>query len=270
MSTLRFLLILTLPCMFFACKPLDAQDRHYRLELTDGTSGHVALVNEAHKPIEAFHFSGSCGAGGSESTYDSLDYPGGANSRHAVKGPNGRTISQAAVLDSSGSIPTAIFLPAQPSGCAWQADIDAVVYADGSYEGVENSVKRLQVRRDGMAAAVNYWADRFDRESTEALKFASTIADTERIASDDKTRVSSAGAHRSDLELSYWSGRRQVDASLLFRGQQSKNGPEAKYRSMVNLIHEWRAKIAADAALKRIDLIFPVPIAIREQEPAVR
>ena len=59
------------------CSSLRAQTRSYRLELTNGTSGLIVLVNVSDKPIAAFHFADQCGAGSSSFTRDVLDSPSG-------------------------------------------------------------------------------------------------------------------------------------------------------------------------------------------------
>ena len=63
-------------CALVCCLPLSAQSSSYHMELSDGTSGRVAVVNDSAKPIEAFHITGRCELAGLAMGYDMLRLPG--------------------------------------------------------------------------------------------------------------------------------------------------------------------------------------------------
>src|SRR5580700_6004196 len=143
--------------MLCGCTPLLAQVRGCHMELSDGTSGWVILVNDSEKTVEAYHLSAKCMSEGRprmgmEASYDALDSAGTSRS-----GP-GKVIAgiftHSDVAEPGTRMVSMENLAPQPFGCVWDAKFDAVIYADGSYEGDEMKVRRLQARRDGVVADV--------------------------------------------------------------------------------------------------------------------
>jgi len=156
---------------------LTAQTRHYRMELSSGTSGYVILENDSQSSIEAFHVKGQCGSVGMEATSDILE------------GPNGRFPNVAADTRSQRggihrwervSFANVTFI-AQPQPCTWKVEMNAVIFSDGSYEGDDAQVKALQAERDGIAASINYWAARMKTPPA-------TPAELDLIEADAKTQ----------------------------------------------------------------------------------
>ena len=252
--------------MLWGCVSLLAQSRSYHMELSDGTSGWVILVNDSQKTIEAYHFSAKCsgvrpGESGLELSYDALDFvgtvigvqgPGGGVTQHDVAEPGARIV----VLDH--------LLP-QPS-CEWKADINAVLYADGSYEGDEMSARGLQARRDGIAASVKYWADRLSQESAGKPNLEATQTDAERLTQEDEKKAHMfPGCGKLPLACQYWSGRSHVDRNVAHQAKSQKDGSEGSYRRIVQFITRWEKKMEADVALKKLDAVFPLAAALAEE-----
>jgi hypothetical protein len=87
-----------------------------------------------------------------EQTEDSLDGPGTIASI-----PDVRAAMQSDITGQGKRRISFLKLNPQPSGCAWKAEINAVIYSDGSYEGDEIAMRGMAARRDGIAAGVRYW-----------------------------------------------------------------------------------------------------------------
>ena len=230
------------------------QSQSYSLELSDGTTGRVMVVNESDQPMEAFHFHSECGNGGFEFVEDQLASWGSGSDltdlsgRHFrspyLLGPHQRGMSMRRVMP-------------QPSGCAAHSDIDAVVYADGSYEGDESAVQALQARRDGMAAALQFWIERLNGEDLQRLDVGSLGEEAGRLKHTDETKYSCRVA---PIACSYWLGRLQVDQNVLLQLKPNDGEDDpATLRRILGLLVRWQKKIGDDAAFKKLDGQFPLP-----------
>jgi hypothetical protein len=235
------------------------------MELSERTSGWVILVNDSKKSIEAFHVSVECeiseakGGGGTQYTYDSLQSPG---SRHSSPSFGGKIVLQDDVIAPKGQLISSTRLSPQPSGCERKADITAVIYSDGSYEGDEMAARAIQAQRDGTADGVRYWADRFHRESAHAPVDA--VIDQANMFS--QVANSHGGCNGASLACEYWTGRRFVDLNVANWLEGSKQSTaDHRYKQTVELIEAWQRKIDTDSALKKMDITFSLPTALTEQ-----
>jgi hypothetical protein len=259
-----------LVCLTMLCGcALLAQSRSYHMELSDGTSGWGILVNDSQKTIEAYHFSAKCrgvrpGESGLELSYDALDFDGTVI---GFQGPGG-LVTQRDVSEPGARIAVQQLLP-QPS-CEWKADINAVLYADGSYEGDEMSARGLQARRDGIAASVKYWTDRLSQESAGKPNLEATHTDAERLTQEDEKKAHMfPGCGKLPLTCQYWRGRSHVDRSVALKAKSQKDGSEGSYRRIVQFVTRWEKKIEADVALKKLDAVFPLAAALAEERKTI-
>jgi hypothetical protein len=257
---------LTILC---TCAPLFAQSNNYHVELSDGTSGMIVFTNDSKKSIEAFQISAKCGDHiGSNPTYDALD---GSGTHIGFRGPDGSLVDRNVVIGPGINMPWDI-LPQQLSNCAWEADADAVIYTDGTYEGSDESMRRLEAKRDGIVAGVSYWAERLNRVSPTQEELERILTEANRQRGNDLTRVRAVA--RDDPQFTqrrivsnYWMGRSQVDGTITvnLKGWLDNYEPEESYKRLMQLIKSWQTKIDNDIALKKLDATFPLPTALAEQ-----
>lgn len=251
------------------CVPLLAQDRGYHMELTDGASARAILVNDSQKTIEAYHFSAKCWSagrlkGGTEDSYDALESSG--TSRSGPPTDVTGIVSHRDVLEPRGRMVSSVNLPPQPSGCVWDADFDAVIYADGSYEGDEMRVRGLQARRDGIAESLNYWANRVAEEAKDKASLETIRADAERLKDEDRKKTTAICA-KLPLSCEYWRGKYHIDSNVAMQTKPWKDGPEIEgYGGIIQMYARHKKKIEADVALKKLDAVFPLSEALAEQE----
>ena len=264
---LPFLLIcLTTLCV---CVPLFAQDRGYHLELSDGTSGWAILVNDSQKNIEAYHFSAKCWSagqlkGGTEYSYDALESSG--TSRSGPWNNVAGIISHRDVLEPGARMVSVEKLLPQPSGCVWDADFDAVIYADGSYAGDAMRVRCLQARRDGIAEMVKYWSNRLAQEAVSRSSLETIRTDAERLKEEDWKKTM-ARCNKLPLSCEYWRGRYQIDGDVAMQTRPRSDGPEIHgYRGIIQMYARQEKKIEADVALKNLHAVFPISEALAEEE----
>ncbi len=252
--------------MLCGCVPVLAQGRGYHLELSDGTSGWAILVNDSQKTIEAYHFSAKCMSEGwmrmgSETSYDALDSAGTSRSGPG-RGVAGIHTNRDVLEPGERMVSMENLLP-QPSGCAWDADFDAVIYDDGSYEGDERRVRGLQARRDGVADGVKYWAARLAREHVDKASRETIRTDAERLKEEDVKKTTS---RCRKFACEYWRGRFQVDINVALNTRPSKDGPPLEgYGGIIQIYARHEKKIQADVALKKLDAVFPLSAALAEE-----
>ncbi len=231
------------------CCPAFAQNSGYHLQLSDGTSGWVILVNDTQRPIEAFTVNATCGAVTATPAYDALAFSGGGSSHPAVRG------LQPSLIQPGQRLFALANLAPQPSGCAWQTQVAGVIYADGTYDGDESAVRDLQARRAGIAAALQYWSN------MQLLGHEQTIAangpnNAQNLSQDDLAKTWGYTCRDQPSVCAYWSGRRQVDQNVgLLMKRDAQIGP---------YIDRWSAKVEADAAFRKLELTFPAPVTERE------
>jgi len=239
--------------------PLLAQNPAYRVELSGGTTGQIILENDSRQDIEAFHFSAECGASsGMKTSSDILDSP---MDTMMMRASHPRT--ERGGVHPWERVTFLTELAPQQSGCSWKAVIDAVIYADGSYEGAQTWAQFLQARRDGIAASVKYWIDHLKALPTVPLDMGSIQADAEH-------RRQAAGACiQPTPDCGYRHGRQQVDSNLAIRVEHWKDNPELEYQQTLQFLTRWQAELNGNVALKRLELTFPLPDPLVERKPEV-
>lgn len=250
-----------------SCMPLFARSDSYHVELSNKTNGLVILVNDSDKTIEAFHISSQCaainatGSAGNVFTYDALDDPH-TNGRTSFLGPDGKLIVQGDAIEPKGRMVTMVRLLSQPSGCAWRGNADAIIYADGSYEGNKMVVKGIAARRDGIVAGVAYWAEKLNSGSDISPNLGAIRTDAERLTQEDWAHKKLTTCNSSPFACEYWAGRLQVDESVaMWLHNVAKDGtPDKAYKKTSKIVEGWQKKIDNNVALKKLDAVFPNPI----------
>jgi hypothetical protein len=232
-------------CIAYGCAQLGGQTHDYHVELSDGTSGEVFVVNDGGKPIEAYHFVSKCGSFETDSTVDILAAGGGLK----VLLPGERKDAN-------------ILLSPRSDGCTEEPALDAVILTDGSFEGDLHAVQALQAWRDGVVAGVRYWHDRLHHENATEAELATEEADAKLLAHEDLKRMTSPGCRNESVICAYWHGRRYAD--IQFKGNVvgvgvRKYGPEKIHMNLVNLADGLQKKIEDDEALKKLEITFPLP-----------
>lgn len=240
---------------------LNAQVPNYHVELTDGTSGYVILVNASAKTIEAFHLTTTCGNSAGSPYYDKL-------SKSDTSGPpvidhDGRWVGplQSQVIAPGQRLQTAIRLAPYPNGCSWNADVDGVIYSDGTYEGSDEGVRSLQGWRDGLADELQYWSTKLQQE---------TPADPYAIAKEAKQRAETYmhQPYRGPIHsLRYYRYGEEVVASTLAIKANGNPSPEKLHRREIDLIDQWQKKLDDDVAFKKLNAIFPLPVEATTTSP---
>jgi len=253
--------------MLCGCVPLLAQSRNYHAEIANEPDRRFILVNDSKEPIEAFHASVECHDPtssveidmrvSSEETYDAL-----AGSRKRWWLWDGLT-AKGDVVEPGERFNIGGTLNAV---CNWEPNVDAVIYADGSYDGNELAVRRLQARRDGLATGVKFWADKLNRDTPHGSDLDAMVAVAKRMASIDSAIAAFSEQHTLWLPSSYWRGRHEADGPVAERLQRMpKDHPEQSYEQLVQFVTGWQREIEDNLALKRLEVTFPLPTPLIEQ-----
>jgi hypothetical protein len=196
------LMLLNLLCL--AALPLFAQDRGYHVELSDGpklgngTLLLVTLVNDSQKPIEAYDAQAKCWVGddsraGSGANYDALTIAGDSVSNPYDSGS--LSARHNTVLRPGGRMVTQLGLISEP-GCEWKPDVEAVLYADGTYGGDETAARGLQAYRDGVVASVRDWVNTFADPGTLRQEAGMSAEGLAAIKAEAQRRVDKDVANR--------------------------------------------------------------------------
>jgi hypothetical protein len=85
-------------------------------------------------------------------------------------------------------------------------------------------VRGLQARRDGLAASVRCWADRFNRESADRSNLDAIIADAKRPADADFAIAMFSKYHAIWFAYEYWMGRYEADAPAAKSAMEAEEG----------------------------------------------
>lgn len=264
----RFLLSVTGILCLCGSARLSGQTRSYHMELSDGTSGYVILVNDSSKTIEAFRFRATCETngriGGSTSAdYDKLWTPGTVGP--APRGHDGRPAErpQPDIIAPGQRMQTLTYFSPQPSGCPRHADIDAVIYSDGTYEGSNDGVRSLQVWRDGVADELQYWSTKLHAPDAEPFDPYAITSEAKRRA--DTYMAVYRGPNHPFL-VDYKLGERQVagNIALLASGNLS---PDELRRRELDFIDRWQKKLDDDVAFTKMNAILPLPVDIVTSAP---
>jgi hypothetical protein len=252
------------------------------VELSDGpklggrTLLLVTLVNDSQKPIEAYDAQAKCWVGdvwraGSGANYDTLTVA--ADSISSPYDEGARLVTQNAVLRPGGRMITQLNLLTQP-GCEWKPDVDAVLYADGTYGGDETAARSLQAYRDGIVASVRDWVKTlaepiiFHPEAgTPAENIAAIKVEAERRSDKDKD-VGNRHCMDPLPVCKYWLGRRSIDLNIALhmKPQRPNEPPEQIYQRVTQMVARLNKKIRDDVALEILDRVFPLPPSLAEQD----
>jgi len=188
------------------------------------------LINDSHLPIVAYHAEAKCRIGKdiSQSDETSFDAVSALYDEMSVQGPGGAVVSQQPVLAPKGRMVTGLKLEPQPNGCRWQAEIDAVLYADGSFRGNERSARNLRAHRSGIVASVTYWSHTLDRYETPKLMTFGPAQILEAIKVDAGKRtgedLKACPQGRPNSICDYWSGRYAVDSEIALQVRNRSQG----------------------------------------------
>lgn len=243
--------------------PMLAQSG-YHVEMPDGpqlptgTPKLVVLVNDSQKIIEAYHAKAVCkGNAGSrfaveqqrvEQSGDTLWFP---DSMGMMMAPGGKFTAQRPLIMPGDHFITGMHVERQPSGCTWEAEVDAVLYSDGTYGGSESGVRRLQAHRDGIVASVRFWEHIFrDMGTPDPLmavdqSLAAIQAEAERRKNEDLTRIRFPGCASSPVACEYWRGRQEMDHNIASQAKPgtSSRPPNEAYRRTAQFIDRLSRKI---------------------------
>jgi hypothetical protein len=244
------------------CLPIAAQHRGYHTELSNGTSGWLALINDSAQPIEAFHYKARCGNGGMGFSHDVLDFPGNKSSQPPV---GGYQPDREDIVKPGDRRYFMLNLPPQTSGCAWQGDIDAVIFANGTFDGDETIVRGMQARRDGIAAAIGDWKERL-RNWTEQVhqQTGDTNPDplslkAKDLSDEDSQKTMFPGCREKPTACEYWKGRKHVDSNIAIWAAGKSDSAVERHHILLGMIEKWQTKMDKDTAFVELDQTFPLP-----------
>ena len=106
-----------------------------------------------------------------------------------------------------------------PSGdFACDAQLEAVFFAGGSFEGNNAAVRGLKARADSITASIHYWVDRIKREKTDGSTLGVLLdAIKQRVAADraqQRRYPLNPEQGTPPLLRKYWEDRREADSAL--------------------------------------------------------
>jgi hypothetical protein len=248
--------------------PLAAQSSSYHLEFDDLAPGHqdVFVVNDSEKSIEAFAASQRCWrsdgrvGGGGYASRDILDFSfnGVPSDMRAADGG----LARRAVLETGERWRTGLTIFAENGNC--QAQINAVLFSDGSFDGEDAAVRGLKAHRDGLAASANYWSDHVCREKPDGSTIDALHTALKQRVADDKAKQrmyfpDNMHGDTSPLFWHYWEGGLQMDRNLElhFPTELSQEKPAEALHKIADEIDEWKKKIDGNLALQKLNVTFP-------------
>ena len=149
-------------------------------------------------------------------------------------------------------------------GTPCENHIDAIIFADGSYEGPEALVRALNARRDAFSARLSFWQDRINRKTADKPSLKHIREDAMHIVDEDKEALDYMQQHHlQDLHLKpwyeFWTGKLWADEQfvrLVPSDSHEENAAEELYK-IRNSLTESEKKFDGDLATKRLDAIFP-------------
>lgn len=252
-----------------ACTPLRAQDRGYHTEveladrpnLPSGTR-YIVLVNDSQKSIEAYDVTSGCtgsrARGGT--SYDELSLTG---DKDGITASNGA--SQPSILRPGGRMITRMPLGPSRPDCENTGEVDAVLFADGTYGGDTDAARDLQVYRDGVVASVRDWVSTLNQPGTLSTNAGAIQTEAQRRQDKDFVGIrATLGQHTAS---SYWYGRLAIDGNLWPETKPRSQGeaPDVTFQRAVQVAATLNKKIQDNFALKRLDVVFPLPPALAAQ-----
>jgi hypothetical protein len=234
--------------LILGCLPLASQSARTHLEFEPkGSFFQLVLVNDSEKAIEAFSVRQTCDKSGEFTA--AILYNG-------LRGTNG-VIESGEHRGLGGGWKS-------PSGdLACDAQLEAVFFADGSFEGNDAAVRGLKARGDGITASVNYWVDRIRREKTDGTTLGSLLDVIKQRVAVDKAQQGRYPLNREHgtppLLREYWEGRREVDAALEARFPRDLFTVKANelLQRVTDYMEKWKADIDGTEALQKLNTVFP-------------
>jgi hypothetical protein len=252
-----------------------AQSSSYHLESDDSMPGRqqAILVNDSQKSIEAYGASQLCFkpkqyTGLPNDSQDILDSPSKGATMSSLRAADGNGPPRSGVLDPGARWRTnMVTLP------EWdcRTQVNAVLFSDGSFEGEDAGVRGLKARRDGLAAAIHYWADRISQEKPDGSTLDALHDELKKRKAEDLLKQ---GRYLSQQHLTfegavspvpppsleqYWSGWLLVEMNLesqLSRYLTQEKAGES-FRKFADEINQWKAKIDGNLALQKLNIDFP-------------
>jgi hypothetical protein len=151
--------------------------------------------------------------------------------------------------------------PSRPD-CEKIGEVDAVLFADGTYGGDEDAARDLQAYRDGVAASVRDWVTTLNQFG--ALSTNAGAIQTEAQRRQDKDFAGIRATLGQSTATSYWNGRLAIDGNLWpeTKPRSQDETPDVTFQRAVQVAAALNKKIQDDIALKRLDVVFPLPPAL--------
>jgi len=252
--------------------PLAAQSSSYHLEFDDRKrSQQVILVNDSEKSIEAY--------GASQLCFKPKQYRGVDDGQDILDAPFRGTPSSMRAADGSGPPRSGVL----ETGARWsmgisipenwdcQTHVNAVLFSDGSFEGEDAGVRGLKARRDGLAAAIHYWADRISREKPDGSTLDALLDELKQRKAQDQIVRTKYKSHPHltfdkaeqpippPLLWQYWSGWLVAEGNLEFHLSKYLNQENAveSFRKIADEINHWKTRIDGNLALRKLNTVFP-------------
>jgi len=234
--------------LIMGCLPLAAQSARPHLEFEPhGSSFQLVLVNDSERAIEAFSVRQTCAKSGEFTAailYNGLRGTTGIIESGEHRGVGGGWKS--------------------PSGdLACDAQLEAVFFADGSFEGNEAAVRGLKARSDGITASVNYWVDRIKREKPDGSTLGLLVDAIKQRVAADKAQQGRYPLNPEQgtppLLWEYWEGMREVDSALAARFPRdlSTVNTNELLQRVTDYMERRKADIDGTEALQKLNSVFP-------------
>jgi hypothetical protein len=234
--------------LLLGCLPLAAQSTRPHLEFEPkGSLFQLVLVNDSEKAIEAFSVRQTCDKWGQFTA--AILYNGLRGTSGVIESGDHR------VLGGGWKLPS--------GDLACDAQLEAIFFADGSFEGSDAAVRGLKARGDGITASVNYWVDRIKREKTDGSTLGLLVDAIKQGVAADKAqqgRYSLNPAYgTSPLLWEYWEGRREVDSA--FEARFPRDLSTVKANELLQRVTDYMEKRKTDIdgteALQKLNTVFP-------------
>jgi hypothetical protein len=223
----------------------------------------VILVNDSEQAIEAYDVWTRCwigdkqkGASGTD--YDTLTRDGDFEQTPSADGGG---IEKRRTVIPAGDQRSAMTFRPEPPECQWKPDVDAVLYADGTYGGDFQAAQGLQARRDGIVASVRDWVKIFDQpgqlypqSATSDQKVAAIEAEAQRRKELDIVQKACLDPH---TVCAYRFGRSFMDGYVATLAKNTNQPPEQTLQRVTQLIARINKKIENDRSLPILDAVFP-------------
>lgn len=234
------------------CWPLAAQSSNYHVEFEPRgprSYSHLVLVNDSEKAIEAYSVLQVCGR--------SAQFA-------ATILSNGQTFLGTSGVIEPGERRTLrggwTYRPDVPS-C--DAQVEAVILTDGSFEGKDAPVRGLKALGDGEAASIHYWADRIKAETPDGSTLGLLLDEIKRRIAQDEAEQRRYPNHLDHVKFrplwEYWEGKKAVDFDIesQFPRDLSSVEPTELLQRVTNYVEKRKAEIDGNEVMQKLNAIFP-------------